>query len=242
MMRRAISICFAVLLSVILFGQTTRAVQPSPPVQLVITSVFVDFGVASTPGDETIAIDVQNFNNFDGVTPPVVTLGGIRLPVTRFTSTEIVAVFSSTDFPDGDYLLNVSTGPTRDDFDAYNLTIGAAGIQNSARIGLVLRVFSDGTYDVVFDDGTLSFVTRDATGQYQISLFGTIQPTSATPFVTPENRNAYTCTAQPSIVSDGAASGYIVRCFEIVNINSGTTNPIAAQSDTNFTFMLVRRP
>ena len=109
-----------ILLIILLFslsiGLSVQAAQP----QLVIISVQLTFDSAG----DTITIQGQNFDNGD---PAAVTLGLDELTVISETPTEIVAACPGGLCLDGDYLLTVSTGMKNNEFDAYNLTIGAVG-------------------------------------------------------------------------------------------------------------------
>ena len=88
-------------------------------VDLIIKSVFINFETDNI----TLHIYGVNFNNG---TLPVVKLGGQQANVSSFTGQEIVASLPA-DFPDGDYLLTVTTGNAVKNYDAYALTIGAVG-------------------------------------------------------------------------------------------------------------------
>jgi microcystin-dependent protein len=119
-------VLLSVLVIFVMFaGQAALAGQnnsnnPTVP-ELLITEVRVDFS------NNEIVITGVNFDNGD---TPVVTLGDDPTPlaINGSTATEIKA-----DLPggvqDGDYLLVVSTGPAVINYDEYDLTIGAAGLQ-----------------------------------------------------------------------------------------------------------------
>jgi hypothetical protein len=133
LMRRAALIIGILFVSVVLMSQIAIAGQtesnnttallnlPRPiiPLPLTITEVYVDFG------GNTIVISGENFDNGN---IPEVLLGNDLTPLTLVgtpTANEIVTALPAV--PDGDYLLEVSTGWTSLNYDSYNLTIGATG-------------------------------------------------------------------------------------------------------------------
>ena len=91
---------------------------------LEITSVYINLDT------NILTIGGRNFLNGDY---PVVTLNGGTLTVTSVTNSEIVAEFKLSEegdeVPEGDYLLTVTTGNSAHQFDKYNLTFGAVGLQ-----------------------------------------------------------------------------------------------------------------
>ncbi len=100
--------------SLLWIAGSARAVQP-----LEIIDVFVDVENAQI---------VIGGNNFDNGNSLDVTLGGVPLVVTGDTPNEIT-VGLPEGFPDGDYLLEVTTGGGTPRTDTYALTIGAVGPQ-----------------------------------------------------------------------------------------------------------------
>ena len=109
---------FLILILAVIAIPALAAKSPTP-LQLFITSVYVDFDT------EQIFIRGENFDNRDD---PVVTLAGEEQILIEYDDNEIV-VELPYELEDGDYLLTVSTGPAVKDYDAYNLTIGAVGPQ-----------------------------------------------------------------------------------------------------------------
>ena len=96
--------------------------DPTPP-QLVITEVKVEL-IDGTEGAIRLYITGKNFTNGESLS---VTLGETSLNVLSYDDWLILA--EGAGFLDGDYLLEVSTGPAVKNFDAFNLTIGAVGPQ-----------------------------------------------------------------------------------------------------------------
>jgi IPT/TIG domain len=110
----------ATLLAVVCVAHPSLAAPGSPP-RLVIVSVTPDV-VA-----ETLTIDGTGFGNAE----PVVTLNGTPLTVPIWTPSHIEATLPPGLAP-GTYLLTVSRGPATTQFDAFNVTLGAAGPQGPA--------------------------------------------------------------------------------------------------------------
>ena len=108
------------LLAVVCAAHPSLAAPNSPP-RLVIVSVTPDV-VA-----ETLTIDGTSFGNAE----PVVTLNGTPLTVPIWTPSHIEATLPPGLAP-GTYLLTVSRGPATTQFDAFNVTLGAAGPQGPA--------------------------------------------------------------------------------------------------------------
>lgn len=108
------------LLAMVCAAHPALAAPGSPP-RLVIVSVSADV-VA-----ETLTIDGTSFGN----DTPVVTLNGTPLTVPIWTPSHIEATLPAGLAP-GTYLLTVSRGPATTQFDAFNVTLGAAGPQGPA--------------------------------------------------------------------------------------------------------------
>jgi len=64
--------------------------------------------------------------NFDGGAPPQVSIGGEPLAVLSSSATDIQAALPAP-LPPGSYSLTVQSGPGRDRFDAFTVTVGALG-------------------------------------------------------------------------------------------------------------------
>jgi hypothetical protein len=107
----------------LLWASTTnssQAAEKTKAEQLVITRVFL---VLNT---EDIFIEGRNFDKGDA---PVVTFEDLEtLVVSSFTANMIEAKLPVNLDP-GDYLLTVTTGKDKEQFDTYDLTIGAVGPQ-----------------------------------------------------------------------------------------------------------------
>ena len=103
------------LLALLLAGRPAVAAPGSPP-QLVIVSAKADVAAG------TLTIDGDSF----GDSQPVVALNGMPLVVVSATPSEIVADLPPGLAP-GTYLLTVSRGPARTQFDSFDVTLGAAG-------------------------------------------------------------------------------------------------------------------
>ena len=109
-------------------GLDKTLIRPYPVLPLAITEVYVDFG-----GNHIVI----SGKNFDNGTAPVVLLGNDPTPLTLVgtpTANEIIVELPAV--PDGDYLLEVSTGQMGGStsqplvrYDSYDLTIGAVGPQ-----------------------------------------------------------------------------------------------------------------
>ena len=87
--------------------------------QLVVTQVFID------DSGDTLVINGVNFDNGD---LPVVELGGQELVVTS-SDAQLITADLPQSFIDSSYLLTVSTGSQRTQFDSFELTLGAVGSQ-----------------------------------------------------------------------------------------------------------------
>jgi hypothetical protein len=112
--RPVLSFSRAVVLAVI---ACSLALADSPG-RLLITDAKVDFVAHS------ITISGQNF----GTTSPSVLLDSTVLSVVNHTATSIVATLSPIP-PAGSYLLDVAIGPSQNDFDLFDITIGTQGPQ-----------------------------------------------------------------------------------------------------------------
>ena len=113
-MRRVLSILLVLTFATPLFAQR----EPGPANQLLVVSAAVDYGIGK------IYVSGSNF----GGAPPVVKLNGSQLEVLSFTPTTIAAMIPAGTLP-GSYLLTVSRGNAAIEFDAFSVTIGAAGPQ-----------------------------------------------------------------------------------------------------------------
>jgi IPT/TIG domain-containing protein len=104
------------LLAVLCAVHPALAAPGSP--RLVIVSVTADVAA------ETVTIDGTGFGDGE----PVVTFNGTPLTVLTATPNHIEATLPAGLAPGG-YLLTVSRGPATTQFDAFNVTLGAAGPQ-----------------------------------------------------------------------------------------------------------------
>ena len=114
-MRRIISLtvlCLAI--AVMTFGVSLSAQRGAAP-QLEITAASFD----STA--ERLTITGRHFRGGGAVT-----LNGFPLPPVVWTDNAIVVMLSNLT-PPGSYLLTVATGPAQVQFDAFDVTLGAAG-------------------------------------------------------------------------------------------------------------------
>ena len=113
-----------VLLSTIMvFSFAFAATKATNPAQLKINYIYVDLIGGK------ISIEGVNFTKAKGI--PVVTLGDLKL-VIESTYTDMDTTLNAklpSEFAAGDYLLTVTTGSGATDYDEYNLTIGATGLQ-----------------------------------------------------------------------------------------------------------------
>ena len=108
-------------LALAIFGQSTLAkTNKFPKNQLLVTNVFMKF----SNSDIVLLIAGKNFDNGD---TPVVTIDNKDFEVAPgFTSTYLEATVPGG-LKDGDYLMTVSAGSKRRQWDAYPLTIGSVG-------------------------------------------------------------------------------------------------------------------
>ena len=90
--------------------------------QLVVTQVIVD------DSGDMLMINGINFDNGDF---PVVELGGQELVVTS-SDGQVITADLPLSFIDSSYMLTVSTGSKRSQFDSFELTLGAVGEQGEA--------------------------------------------------------------------------------------------------------------
>ena len=89
--------------------------------------------VVVTIGDPDTTLEIKGWD-FDFGSPLEVTLAGMPAAVISATGVTITATVSTSLFPDGDYLLTVSTGNGQSQNDEYDLTIGAVGAQGEQGI------------------------------------------------------------------------------------------------------------
>ncbi|HUO84176.1 MAG TPA: tail fiber protein [Thermoanaerobaculia bacterium] len=92
-----------------------RNVRPNN--QLLIVSAEADFNIGR------LYIKGENFT---GTTMPIVKLNSEQLEVITYTSMSVDVMLPPGIFP-GTYLMTVSTGEAASQFDAFNVTLGAAG-------------------------------------------------------------------------------------------------------------------
>jgi len=118
-MKRIFVFLFLTLLSVTpSFAQ--RNLRPSN--QLLIVRAEADYGIGN------LYIGGENFPSPDA---PLVQLNGQALSIVSSTNTAITTILPAGIQP-GSYLLTVSSGEAASQFDAFNVTIGAAGPQGPA--------------------------------------------------------------------------------------------------------------
>lgn len=107
------------LLAIVLFTSPTLSQDLWARPQMVITSAVFE------PENDRLVIRGMNFHwpaKQTEVGPPYVTLDLLPLTVLHATGTEVVARLSGT-FPAGTYLLTVSRGSGKPEFDTFNLSI-----------------------------------------------------------------------------------------------------------------------
>jgi hypothetical protein len=103
------------LISFTLF--TTTMLAGDPPIQLLIQSAQVDFGIGRM---------YVTGKNFGSTTAPEVKINDQSLMVMSFTDASIDAVLPASIQP-GSYLLRVSRGPSTTQNDVFDVTLGAVG-------------------------------------------------------------------------------------------------------------------
>jgi hypothetical protein len=95
------------------------------------------FGQALRPVIENVTVDYTNQRlnitglNLTGISPTTVLFENNTVPVLTATSTAVTAALSPIP-PEGSYLVVVSTGPSANSFDIFDLTLGAVGPQGPA--------------------------------------------------------------------------------------------------------------
>lgn len=127
-------------LEVVTDGAPPPPPPPPPGDEISVSSVLVDFDTSML---------LINGANFDNGTAPVVTLGALGVLFEPAPSTPAtIAVDLPPGLSDGDYLLNISTGPNDGQSFDYDLTIGAVGPQGEegaqGEIGLTGPAGTDG--------------------------------------------------------------------------------------------------
>lgn len=118
MLRTMHSCCGVLMLFALIVtpAQAQRNTRPSN--QLLILNAEVDYGV------NRMYISGENFN---GTTAPVIHLSGINLNVVTWTTGSITVDLPSQSLAAGSYLMTVSMGSGNSEFDAFIVTLGAAG-------------------------------------------------------------------------------------------------------------------